>query len=61
MTSGLKTIVHPVGDLEAAKPVYVALLGQPHTDTALLRGSGWSGRGRTARRSASTPTATSRA
>ena len=33
MTSGLKTIVHPVGDLEAAKPVYVALLGQPHTDT----------------------------
>ena len=32
MTTGLKTVVYPVRDLEAAKPVYAALLGQPHTD-----------------------------
>ena len=32
MTTGLKTVVYPVRDLGAAKPVYAALLGQPHTD-----------------------------
>ena len=32
MTTGLKTVVYPVHDLEAAKAVYAALLGQPHTD-----------------------------
>jgi predicted enzyme related to lactoylglutathione lyase len=31
-TSGLKTIIYPVDDLAVAKPVYTALLGQPHTD-----------------------------
>ena len=30
-TTGLQSIVYPV-DLEAAKAVYAALLGQPHTD-----------------------------
>lgn len=33
MTTGLKTVVYPVKDLEQAKAVYAALLGQPHTDT----------------------------
>ena len=32
MTTGLKTVVYTVRDLGAAKPVYAALLGQPHTD-----------------------------
>ena len=31
-TTGLQSIVYPVRDLEAAKAVYAALLGQPHTD-----------------------------
>jgi len=28
-TLGIKTVLHPVSDLEAAKPVYTALLGGP--------------------------------
>jgi predicted enzyme related to lactoylglutathione lyase len=28
-TEGIKTVLHPVSDLEAAKAVYTALLGQP--------------------------------
>jgi predicted enzyme related to lactoylglutathione lyase len=33
-TEGIKTILHPVSDLEAAKPVYAALIGiQPQTDS----------------------------
>jgi len=33
MTEGIKTVLHPVSDLEAAKPVYTALLGaEPATD-----------------------------
>ena len=32
-TQGIKTVLHPVSDLTAAKAVYVALLGvQPQTD-----------------------------
>jgi predicted enzyme related to lactoylglutathione lyase len=32
-TKGIKTILHPVADLAAAKPVYTALLGvEPQTD-----------------------------
>ena len=32
-TEGIKTILHPVSDLAAAKPVYTALLGvEPQTD-----------------------------
>ncbi len=31
-TSGLKTIIYPVDDLAAAKAIYTALLGEPHTD-----------------------------
>jgi predicted enzyme related to lactoylglutathione lyase len=32
-TQGIKTVLHPVSDLEAAKPVYAALIGaQPQTD-----------------------------
>ena len=32
-TQGIKTVLHPVSDLEAAKPVYAALLGvAPQTD-----------------------------
>ena len=34
-----KTIVYPVRDLEAAKAVYAALLGQPHTDQPYYVGS----------------------
>ncbi len=30
-TEGVKTILHPVTDLDAAKAVYTALLGQPPT------------------------------
>lgn len=33
ITTGMKTFVAPVVDLEATKRVYVALLGEPHTDT----------------------------
>jgi predicted enzyme related to lactoylglutathione lyase len=33
-TQGIKTILHPVSDLEAAKPMYTALLGvEPQTDS----------------------------
>ena len=33
-TEGIKTVLHPVSDLGAAKPVYVALLGvQPQADS----------------------------
>jgi predicted enzyme related to lactoylglutathione lyase len=28
-TEGIKTVLHPVSDLEKAKPVYTALLGSP--------------------------------
>ena len=28
-TQGIKTVLHPVSDLAAAKPVYTALLGVP--------------------------------
>ena len=28
-TEGIKTVLHPVSDLERAKPVYAALLGMP--------------------------------
>ena len=32
-TQGIKTVLHPVSDLEKAKPVYAALLGiDPQTD-----------------------------
>ena len=33
ITTGLKTVVYPVHDLERAKAVYGAVLGDPHTDT----------------------------
>lgn len=33
-TQGIKTVLHPVSDLEAAKPLYTALLGvPPQTDS----------------------------
>ena len=33
-TQGIKTVLHPVSDLERAKPVYAALLGvAPQSDT----------------------------
>ena len=32
-TQGIKTVLHPVTDLAAAKAVYSALLGAPHTDS----------------------------
>ena len=28
-TEGIKTVLHPVSDLAAAKPVYAALIGAP--------------------------------
>jgi predicted enzyme related to lactoylglutathione lyase len=31
MTQGIKVVLHPVSDLERAKPVYAALLGAPAT------------------------------
>jgi len=30
-TEGIKTVLHPVSDLDAAKALYTALLGQPPT------------------------------
>jgi predicted enzyme related to lactoylglutathione lyase len=34
MTEGMKTVIYPVHDLAAAKPLYTALLGtEPHTDS----------------------------
>jgi predicted enzyme related to lactoylglutathione lyase len=39
MTEGIKTVLHPVSDLAAAKPVYAALLGvPPQTDEAYYVG-----------------------
>jgi len=38
-TQGIKTVLHPVTDLERAKPVYAALLGvQPQADAAYYVG-----------------------
>jgi predicted enzyme related to lactoylglutathione lyase len=33
-TQGIKTVLHPVSDLDAAKAVYTALLGMPPTSDA---------------------------
>ena len=33
-TQGIKTVLHPVSDLEASKAVYTALLGMPPTSDA---------------------------
>ena len=33
-TEGIKTVLHPVTDLDKAKPVYTALLGMPPTSDA---------------------------
>lgn len=49
-TQGVNTILHPVTDLEKAKPVYTALLGvEPMADSRTTSGtrpkvsrSGWS-------------------
>jgi predicted enzyme related to lactoylglutathione lyase len=39
MTQGIKVVLHPVSDLERAKPVYSALLGaQPTADSAYYVG-----------------------
>jgi predicted enzyme related to lactoylglutathione lyase len=36
---GIKTVLHPVSDLEAAKPIYAALLGiEPQTDSSYYVG-----------------------
>ena len=38
-TQGIKTVLHPVSDLERAKPVYAALLGvQPQADSSYYVG-----------------------
>ena len=38
-TQGIKTVLHPVSDLEKAKPVYTALLGiEPTADSAYYVG-----------------------
>jgi len=38
-TQGIKTVLHPVSDLEKAKPVYAALLGmQPQHDSSYYVG-----------------------
>jgi predicted enzyme related to lactoylglutathione lyase len=38
-TDGIKTVLHPVSDLEAAKPVYTALLGvAPMADSSYYVG-----------------------
>jgi predicted enzyme related to lactoylglutathione lyase len=38
-TQGIKTVLHPVSDLEAAKPVYTALLGiEPTADASYYVG-----------------------
>jgi len=38
-TEGIKTVLHPVSDLEAAKAVYAALIGvQPQTDSSYYVG-----------------------
>ena len=33
MSATIQSLVIPVSDLDAAKAVYTALLGDPHTDT----------------------------
>ncbi|MCF2528797.1 VOC family protein [Yinghuangia soli] len=33
MSPTIRSVVIPVADLDAAKPIYNALLGDPHTDT----------------------------
>ena len=33
MSTTIQSLVIPVSDLDTAKPVYTALLGDPHTDT----------------------------
>jgi hypothetical protein len=39
MTEGIKTVLHPVNDLAAAKAVYAALLGvPPQTDESFYVG-----------------------
>jgi hypothetical protein len=39
-TDGIKTVLHPVSDLAAAKAVYAALLGvQPHVDDSTTSAS----------------------
>jgi predicted enzyme related to lactoylglutathione lyase len=38
-TQGIKTVLHPVSDLDAAKPVYAALLGiEPQADSSYYVG-----------------------
>jgi len=38
-TQGIKTVLHPVSDLEKAKPVYAALLGvEPQADSSYYVG-----------------------
>jgi predicted enzyme related to lactoylglutathione lyase len=38
-TEGIKTVLHPVSDLDTAKPVYTALLGvSPETDSSYYVG-----------------------
>jgi predicted enzyme related to lactoylglutathione lyase len=38
-TQGIKTVLHPVSDLAAAKPVYTALIGiEPQTDSPFYVG-----------------------
>jgi predicted enzyme related to lactoylglutathione lyase len=38
-TQGIKTVLHPVSDIENAKPVYAALLGvQPQADSSYYVG-----------------------
>ena len=38
-TQGIKTVLHPVSDLAAAKPVYTALLGiEPQADESYYVG-----------------------
>ena len=39
MTEGIKTVLHPVSDIEKSKPVYAALLGtQPQNDSSYYVG-----------------------
>ena len=41
---GIKTVLHPVSDLEKAKPVYAALLGiQPQADSSYYVGFDFAG------------------
>ena len=39
-TQGIKTVLHPVSDLEKAKATYIALLGMEPTAIATYRASG---------------------